>query len=76
MKQHATNGWFHASEFMRAATVIHEYATKTHTHWLGRGKCKYISIYVDQRTGDFILRDREGSIIDPDDLYEMFPELK
>jgi hypothetical protein len=37
---------------------------------------KYVQIRLDQRTGDFIIRDSENNIVDNDVLYEMFPELK
>lgn len=76
MKQHKQNGWFHSSEFMRAASVMHKAATTEHTRWLGQCGCKYMSLHVDQRTGDFIIRDSEGNIVDNDVLYEMFPELQ
>lgn len=77
MKQHPQNGWFHASEFLRAAIAIHQASTIEHHHWLIIGsRCKYLSLHVDQRTGDFIIRDSEGNIVDNDVLYEMFPELK
>ena len=76
MKQHKQNGWFHSSEFMRAAGVMHNVATTEHTRWLGMAGYKYMSLHVDQRTGDFIIRDSEGNIVDNDVLYEMFPELQ
>ena len=77
MKQHKTNGWFPASEFMRTAAAIHQAATIEHQHWMIIGiRCKYLSIYVDQRTGDFIVRDAQGNVVEPDDLYLLFPELK
>ena len=76
MKQHPQNGWFCASEFMRAAAAVHRGATQMHTHWLGRHACKYLSLHVDQRTGDFIIRDSEGNIVENDVLFDMFPELR
>lgn len=76
MKQHHQNGWFHSSEFMRAAEVMHKVATSEHTRWLGRRASKYLQLHVDQRTGDFIIRDFENNIVDNDVLHEMFPELK
>ena len=61
---------------MRAAHVIHGAATEEHTRWIGRIDCKYLQLRIDQRTGDFSIRDAEDNIVDNDTLYEMFPELK
>ena len=76
MKRYPTNGWFPASEFVRVCRAISQAATQDHSRWLGHLDCKYISVYVDMRTGDFILRNREGHIIEDDELYAIFPELK
>ena len=76
MRQHPRNGWVHSSEFLRAATTIHKYATTVHTHWLGVPGCKYLSLRVDQRTGDFIVRDSEDHIVEAETLYATFPELR
>ena len=76
MRQHTQNGWFHASEFMRAAEVIHKTATEEHTRWLGFFGCKYLQLRVDQRTGDFIFQNEDGKHMESDAIYLMFPELK
>ena len=76
MKQHTQNGWFHASEFMRACATIHTAATTEHIRWLGHMNTKYIQLYVDQRTGDFILRDKDGAMLSAEEVYHLFPELK
>lgn len=67
--------WFHSSEFMKVAAAIHKAATTVHTHWLERSKIKYMSLYIDQRTGDFIVKDRDGEVITQEELLEIFPEL-
>ena len=76
MKFNPINGWFHQSEFMRAATAIHAAATTDHMRWLGHSACKYVQLYVSQRTGDFVIRNREGGQVAHEELYAMFPELK
>lgn len=76
MKQHPTNGWFSATEFMRCVKAMHTVCTTNHVHWLDHIRCKYVNIYVDQRTGDFILKDREGVVLDVDTVYKLYPELK
>lgn len=76
MKQHPQNGWFHSSEFMRASQALWKAATTEHTRWLQFPFMKYVQIRLDQRTGDFIIRDSEGNIVENDVLYAMFPELK
>lgn len=76
MQRFPTNGWFPASQFGRVCKAIHQAATQDHTRYMGHLNCKYVSVYVDLRTGDFILRDREGNIIEDETLYSIFPELK
>ena len=60
---------------MRAAAVIHKAATTEHMRWLDKPSCKYVQLYVDQRTGDFIIRSTEGVKLSPEEVYAMFPEL-
>ena len=76
MKQHSTNGWFHASEFPRACEVIHRVATQEHTRWLNHPGTKYVQLRIDQRTGDFMILNQIGDIIQSDVVYSIFPELK
>jgi hypothetical protein len=47
-----------------------------HTRWLGEPACKYVQLYIDQRTGDFIIRDMRGSKLTHEQVYAMFPELE
>lgn len=76
MRQHPENQWFHSSEFLRAATVVHQVATTEHTRHLGFFNCKYLQFRIDQRTGDFIILDRNGVRLDSESIYKMFPELR
>lgn len=75
MKKYPTNGWFAASEFIRAATAVHTAAVNEHIRWLGHNGVKYLQFRIDQRTGDFIILDRNGDVLDDALLYGMFPEL-
>jgi hypothetical protein len=59
--------WFDSSEFVRAATEV---------HWLDHPGCKYVSLRVDQRTGDFIFQNSDGNKMTPAQVYAMFPALK
>ena len=71
------NGWFHKSEFLRAAAVIHIAATTEGLRWMdGVPNAKYVQLYVDQRTGHFLIRDKDGVKLTPEQVYEMFPELR
>jgi hypothetical protein len=76
MKQHERNGWFHSSEFIRAASAIHKVATEEHTRWLNLPSCKYLLLRVDQRTGDFIILNQRSEILEAEVIYTMFPELR
>jgi hypothetical protein len=74
---HPRNGWFPAYEFLKVATAMHHAATEQHVHWLDEGfLCKYVSIYVDQRTGDFILRDYNNEKLTLEQVYKLFPVLR
>lgn len=74
MKFHS-NGWIPAFEFPRVADLLHRVATTEHTRWFERSKFKYITLRIDQRTGDFAILDRNNLIVSSDELYEIFPEL-
>ena len=71
MKQHERNGWFYASEFMRAATVIHKTSTEEHTRWLSFFGCKYLNLRVDQRTGDFIIQNQSGVCLESQAIFDV-----
>lgn len=76
MIQYPTNGWFHQCEFMRAAKAVFEAAP---TVWLGSNgavDCKYIQLYVDQRTKSFIFRNASGQMLTAEEVYRMFPQLR
>jgi hypothetical protein len=75
MRRNEQNGWFPSSEFLRAAMAIHVAATTQHAHWLGLSRCKYVQLRIDQRTGDFIFQDGDGKMLEPDEIYQLFPSL-
>lgn len=76
VKYFPENQWFHSSELLRAVTEIHRRATTEHTHWLGHVDCKYVSMRIDQRTGDFCIQDGSGNKLTPAQVYEVFPNLR
>lgn len=70
------NGWFHATDLVNAASVIHTTARSEPTKWLENGiACKYVEIRIDMRTGDFILRDNDGNRLPNETIAAMFPAL-
>jgi hypothetical protein len=75
MKTHETNGWFHASEFPRAAAAVF-HASPLVFMDAGMWDCKYLQLYVDQRTKSFIIRNGAGEKLSPEDVYKLFPELR
>lgn len=75
MKFFEQNGWFHPSEFLRAATALH-HASPLVFMDAQRWDCKYIQIYVDQRTKSFIFRTGDGKMLARHEVYAMFPELR
>lgn len=76
MKSYPQNGWFHSAEFLRAAQAVHAARGSLnymHTRLLN---CKYVQLYVDQRTGSFIFRDGEGNMLTHAEVYLLFPSLE
>lgn len=56
------SGWHHrADEFLRVV-VEHPFL------WLRLSKAKYLDIRVDTRDGGFTLRDRDGNLMDPEEV--------
>jgi hypothetical protein len=76
MKFHEQNGWFYGREFMRACQAVSNMAGSLSFMEADLWRCKYVQIYVDQRTGSFIFRDGAGVMLTHDEVYAMFPELK
>ena len=74
MKQYEQNGWFHANEFPRAAQAVFE-AGPLNFMDAGLWSCKYIQLYVDQRTKSFIFRTGEGLMLTTEQVYKLFPSL-
>jgi hypothetical protein len=75
MKVHQENGWFHASEFLRAADAVYR-ASPVAFMDADKWDCKYIQLYVDQRTKSFIFRNGAGEMVSHEDVYKMFPILR
>lgn len=75
MRFHPTNRWFHSSEFLRAAHALHAARGTANFMTANRWDCKYIQLYVDQRTGDFIFRTGDGNMLPHDQVYDLFPTL-
>lgn len=75
IKRHS-NGWIDKSEFPRIIQRVFNDAQKGKQSWLGHINCKYLSFYMDQRTGDFLIKGYDGTSISDDELFQMFPDLK
>lgn len=76
MRFHQQNGWFIASEFLRAATAVHNACRTLNFMIDDLWRCKYVQLYVDHRTGDFIFRDGAGVLLSHDEVYRLYPSLK
>ena len=74
MRRYEQNGWFVASEFPRAAAAVFN-ASPTNFMDAKQWDCKYIQLYVDQRTKSFIFRNGAGEFLTTEQVYAMFPEL-
>lgn len=75
VQRNPVNQWIVRSEFMRVMHAMHEQATTNHMHWLNVSNCKYVMIRVDQRTGDFLLADQNGSPLPDDVIGKLYPQL-
>lgn len=76
MQFHRENGWFYGNEFMRACQAVSNMAGSCNFMSARMWDCKYVQIYVDQRSGSFIFRSGEGRMLTRDEVYALFPELK
>lgn len=71
------NSWFPASDFPRAAKAITTLGKNpANQQWMSYPRMKYMQVWVDMRSGDFIILDSEGNIVDDATIAGMFPELK
>lgn len=75
MKFFEQNGWFHPSEFLRAADALYHVSPLAFMD-AGMWDCKYVQLYVDQRTKSFIFRNGAGEMLSHEDVYKMFPTLR
>lgn len=76
MRFHPQNNWFYGNEFMRACQAVDNMAGSGNYLDADLFSCKYIQIYVDQRSGGFIFRDGEGRMLSHEQVYALFPELR
>lgn len=60
----ADNIWDHLSQIF----PILKSARKGQWSWLNNGRCKYIDLRIDMRTGHCILSDKDGTRINPEDF--------
>jgi hypothetical protein len=75
LKPYEMNGWFSAKDFPPLVTAMWKEIRENGCHWLGHAGCKYLSLYVDQRTGDFIVKDYDGNKVSRETLLKMFKSL-
>lgn len=75
MLTHPQNGWFQSCEFPRAAQAIFEASPLVYLD-AKMYDCKYLQLYVDQRTKSFIIRTGAGEMLTEEQVYAMFPQLR
>lgn len=76
MKQHDRNKWFQAPGLVDVAQVISDTAKNEPLRWLEHGiDCKYLTVQVDMRSGDFIIKNAFGDRLSNEDILKMFPAL-
>lgn len=76
MQFHPQNGWFLATEFQRACQAVGHAAGSSNFMHAKLWRCKYVQLYVDQRTGSFIFRDGAGEMLTHDEVYALYPSLR
>jgi len=75
LKPNEVNGWFSPKDFPALVTAMWKEIRENGCHWLGHFNCKYLSLYVDQRTGHFIVKDYDGNKVNRETLLKMFKSL-
>lgn len=65
-----SNGWYSHKDFTTFAQSLKVAADK-HTAWLGQIDLKYLEVRVDMRTGDFIVKNAQGHIVDNLKLHKL-----
>lgn len=57
-----SNGWYSHKDFTEFSQALKASANK-HTAWLDQIDLKYLEVRVDMRTGDFIVKNSQGHIV-------------
>lgn len=73
--QHS-NGWFDRSELPRFMVAMINATGSMSFMKADLWRAKYLTLRIDQRTGDFLVGDGESRVLTTDEIYRMFPELK
>ena len=75
MKTAPVAGYYDVCELVRAVTEIRNAIVET-TDYFYPANARNLEINIDQKTGNFCIRDMHKNHISTDRLYTMFPELK
>lgn len=73
--QHS-NGWFDRSELPRFIAAVTNATGSLSFMTANLWRAKYLTLRIDQRTGDFLVGDSDNRVLTVDEIYSMFPELK
>jgi hypothetical protein len=65
--QNDLNGWFNSGSLQRLFFHLTQ-AVNERFAWLPRSKCKYLTVRIDMRTGDFLLLDGYGEVLTKEDI--------
>lgn len=60
-----TPEWFPGHELLHLIQTLLE----NHDTWLGNSSLKYLDLRIDTRDGSFLLKDRHGNFIRPNDIH-------
>lgn len=65
-----SNGWYSHTEFSEFSTALKSAADK-HMAWLDQIDMKYLEVRVDMRTGDFLVKNAQGHVVDNLKLHKL-----
>mgnify|MGYP000626709242 CR=1 FL=1 len=76
IKRFPENNWIHPSELPRIMAAMQKGIADSGLRWLGNSDCKYVTVYIDQRNGAFLIKTSTGIPLSNERIYELWPELR
>jgi hypothetical protein len=70
-----TKGWYDVIDLQRAVEEIKRVVVET-KNFKYPVEMRYLSIVIDQTSGNFAIRDAKGNNVNPEQLYLLYPGLK